>query len=302
MKNKTGYTIAILCIFVIIISTLLTGCGGSSRKQAQQNSTQNEQTSKVPDQLTDMETSIEMIIKAMNGPTVETEEDKNKKPQQQNQNQSKSEKGQGGDQQGGQKQSGGQQGEKGQTSQQPQQQDPWEIVTPVINDLHYKWNSLMPQAVKAGASKSLVENFSNAINNLTVSIINKDKTNTLLAANGLYGYIPDLYSLYKSPVSPEIKRIRYYTRSAMLNSFTGNWAQAETDINNLKSSWSLYKNTLGKDQQDDSDRIDFSIYELEKILSSKNQNLIDIKGRIAMSNIGSLEKALKKASGKGSSS
>ncbi|HHW48051.1 MAG TPA: hypothetical protein GXX14_05465, partial [Clostridiaceae bacterium] len=186
----------------------------------------------------------------------------------------------------------GQQGQQGQETQKPAAKDPWQKITPIINTLHYKWNSFMPAAVKLGADKTLIDNFSNALNSLTNTIIEKNKTNVLLAASYLYAYIPDFYALYRTPTSPEIKRIRYYTRNAMLNAMTANWEQADSDINNLKESWALYKNTIPKDLQEEASKLDFSIYELGNVIAEKNQPLVDIKGRVAMSNIESLEKAM----------
>jgi hypothetical protein len=170
--------------------------------------------------------------------------------------------------------------------------DPWKQITPVINDLHYKWNSFLPMAVKKGAGMPLIDGFSNALNSLTDTIIGKNKTNTLMAASYLYAYIPQLYSLYKTEVSPEIKRIRYCTRNSMLNAMTGNWEQAGYDLNSLKSSWTLFKNTLPAEMQENSSMLELSIYEFEKVVQKKNQSLTDIKGRVAMSNIETLEKAL----------
>jgi len=167
----------------------------------------------------------------------------------------------------------------------------------MINELHYRWNSYMPMAVKKGANQKLVDDFSSALNSLTNTIISKNRTNTLMAASNIYSYIPDLYSLYKLPVSPEIKRIRYYTRNAMLNAMINDWEQADLDIDKLKSLWALYKNAIPKEQQDDASRLDFSVYELEKVIISRDPPLCDIKGRVAMSNIIALEKAMEKTGG-----
>jgi uncharacterized membrane protein YgcG len=56
----------------------------------------------------------------------------------------------------------------------------------------------------------------------------------------------------------------------------------------------MYKNTVSKEQQDTASKLDFSIYELEKVVKQRNQLLTDIKGRVALDNIKSLEKASEK--------
>ncbi|MDP4181765.1 MAG: hypothetical protein Q8942_11810 [Bacillota bacterium] len=172
-----------------------------------------------------------------------------------------------------------------------QKKDPWSQITPVINSLHYQWNELSPQVSSKGAVKELTDNFSTALNNLTNDIITKDKQMSLMASNSLYSYIPDFYYLYKSKTSPEIKRVKYYTRNSALNSSNANWTQATSDINNLKASWSTYKNTSDKSKRDNVNKLDYSISELEKVIKEKNQPLINIKASVVLANINSLEKA-----------
>jgi len=310
---------------ILIFLLLLTGCRQNSNKNPdfQKQSQEQEQSHEKPEQLKEIESSIEQIIKSLDGPAITLEKEKEgheaqeggmEEEQEQTQGQgkqgqsegeSKDSQGENEGSEGGSGQSGNeQQGQQEKSAQKPAEKDPWQQITPIINALHYKWNSFMPTAVKLGANKTLIDNFSNALNSLTNTIIGKNKTNVLLAASYLYAYIPDFYTLYRTSISPEIKRIRYYTRNAMLNAMTANWEQADSDINNLKSSWSLYKNTIPKDLQENASKLDFSIYELGNVITEKNQPLVDIKGRVAMSNIESLEKALEQSQqgGQGGSS
>lgn len=335
MKVRMKFKKFISIIFALIILTQLAACGKVLQKpNGQQQSTQSEQQSdKAPSELTELENNIEMIIKTLGGPAAqETKRGKQdtsskqekkdaEKDQDEGKNKEKSQDKQGdkdqdkqGDksQQGDKNQQRGQSRQKGQdqeqdqtpgTIQQPRQpQDPMGKIVPLVNNLHYRWNNLLPIAVKQGAKKDLVDNFGNALNSLTETSIGKNKTNTLMAANNLYSYIPDLYSLFKTKTSPEIKRMRYYSRNAILNSLTGNWTQADSDIENLKSTWSLYKKVLSNEQQDMVNKLDFSIYEFEKVVKERNQTLTDIKGRVSFSNIEALEKTAGGESSKGSQS
>lgn len=298
-----------LFILIIILMLLPTGCKKEKQEpEPRQQSLQTRQeASKASEELKEIEESIEKIIKAMDGPAVgvkeENEEAGGEKGKTQESQGSEGKKKEG-EQQGNeesQKQEG--ENEQGQNQNQAakasQQKDPWSKVTPIISNLHYKWNSYMPNAVKAGANSKLIDDFGNALNSLTNTIIGKNSTNTIMAASYLYGYIPDFYSLYKTGISPEIKRIRYYARNAMLNAMTTNWEQAEHDIASLKSSWSMFKNTVPGENQEEAGKLDFSIYELEKVINEKEQPLTDIKGRVSMVNIESLEKAMEKQENKG---
>ncbi|MCX7708553.1 MAG: hypothetical protein N2484_01760 [Clostridia bacterium] len=315
-KNSFFMKVSILCF---MLPLLVSGCGKRApqpQPQAQQQAQGGQEADKVPDQLRSMEGSIEQILQTLNGPSAMQDKSPGTQPQgagQQSQQKGK-EGGQegakkGGDKEGGDKEGGGKEGgdketvsqqggspaQPAQQAQAPTPQEPWDTLSPIINNLHYQWNAYMPLAMKKGANKQLVDNFSTALNSLTNTIIGKNKTNTLLAASYLYAYIPDFYTLYRTESSPEIKRVRHYIRNAMLNAMTANWVQAETDLNNLKSTWTLYKNAVPKDQQENAGKLDYSIYELEKVIKEKNQPLIDIKGRVALSNV----QAMDKTSGQG---
>jgi hypothetical protein len=295
----------------LIICLPAAGCGNKNNGQTgQQQSAQNGQGKEdAPEQLTGIEENIESIITALKGPSVPKEDvsskdhdksdkqDKEKSPQSEESGDKGKQSGQGGgESKSSESPSPGEstpppkEGDTG-SKPQPSPQDPWAQITPLVNSLHYQWNELMPNASSKGAARELIDNFSNSLNNLTNTIITKNKESTLMASNKLYSYIPDILYLYKSKTSPELKRVKYYTRNSVLNSLAPNWPMADTDITSLKSSWSTYKNTIDKKQHESVSKLDYSINELEKVIKDKNQPLIDIKGRVVLTNINALEKA-----------
>jgi len=77
----------------------------------------------------------------------------------------------------------------------------------------------------------------------------QNKTNTLLAASYLYAYIPDFYSLYRAETSPEIKRVRYYTRNAMLNAMTANGSR-RTAICQTSKMYGTLQNIVPEEQRE----------------------------------------------------
>lgn len=312
-------------VLIAIAVNLLMFCGCSKNKKNDEQQAKQmkatEKSDKVPEDLENLESSIEKIIKALDGPSVSLKDEKSQS-QGQNREQSQGESqspspqksGQGGGQQSGQQSQGGEQkqgqgseGSQGQKTPQPtnnmqsnqntasSSKDPWQEISPTIHKLHYQWNGYLPSATKKNANRQLIDNFDNALNALTSTIQTKDKNKTLLTANNLYSYIPDFYMLYKTESSPEIKRIRYYARNVVLNSTTLNWDQAGKDIISLKATWAIYKNTIDPKNQELSSKLDYSIYELEKVVTEKSQSLTDIKGRITISNTESLEKAAKES-------
>lgn len=284
----------------------------SGQKEEQQHSTKQlsakeESNDKIPKQLEELENSIEDIIGKLGGPSVSEEnkdkenDDKEKEPQKQQKDNKEGQEQQQGQQDQQQNNQDNQQDEH-QSEEQQQAKDIWSEIKPTIHEMHSKWNSYMPDAVKKGANKKLVDNFSDSLNTLTDSLREKNKNKTLLLASDLYTHIPDFYSLYKTGSSPEIKRIRHYARNVVLNSMTGNWEQSFDGMNSLKETWDIYKNTIDKEMQDVSGKLDFSIYELNKVINEKNQELSYIKGKITISNIRALEKAIEENKSKSKNS
>lgn len=303
MNNKNiflGKTIYL----VLLLTFLMSSCG--QQKQDQSQNQKSEQTSQgseqIPSQLTEIENNIEKIILALNGPAVGVKEEKSESGKQSESSdqstQSQSTQSQG--TQSGQPGQESQQPKQGEGAKQPPKQSPWEKITPIIYETHNKWNRFMPLAAKKGANKALLDGFSDALNNLTKTLSDKNENNTLLAASNTYGHIPDFYLLFKTKVSPEVKKIRYYIRNCVLNSQVANWPQADADLNNLKASWALFKNATTKEQQDIVNMLDFSIYELDKVVKAKSKQLVKIKGKMALLNIETLEKSSEKASSQGS--
>ena len=177
--------------------------------------------------------------------------------------------------------------------QQFDEKVPWQEVTPVINRLHLSWNSYEPKAAKSENSQDKLRNFSSALNELTNSIYSKNRNSALIKANKCYGEITKLYSIYKKPNVTEIKKLKYYTRNIMLGSMNNDWTQTIENMEQIKTVWDVLKSNLSENYKEDSDTLDFSIKELEKVIKEKNQNLVDLKGRIVLTNIESIDKKLK---------
>lgn len=308
----------------IIFAFGLVGCNKSSSSENQKISAQKTPGSeKAPDQLKSIEEGIEKIFKALEGPVGLTLEDKSKtggkdekedqgkgasqKSSDKKQDDKKDKEGSDSGDEGSSKQSGSSDksksgGGQGQGQQQQQQtpapKDPWQEVTKSIQDLHTSWDEYAPKSMKEGATKDLTDQFSNALNNLTMVAMKKNNIDTMVAANQLYGYVPEFYYLYKTQVSPEVKKVKFYARDCVLSAMKQNWAQADTDIKNLKASFTIFKRTLENDMKDKGTKIENSIYELEKVEKDKNKELTDIKGRLVLKGTMTLEKEMEESGGK----
>jgi hypothetical protein len=66
-------------------------------------------------------------------------------------------------------------------------------------------------------------------------------------------------------------------------------------MDELKSAWSAVKTTL-EEQENEAIKLDLSITELEKVVKEENADLIEIKGKITLTNIEALQKLLQEKS------
>lgn len=306
--------IIIVTASIVYIPMIMTGCSGNKGQQqnAELQAIREKQSSeKESEKLKKTEAQIEMLFETLGGPSVKIREsgqdnkdsqqeghenDAKQQDTQQDEGQKdkpKQDSGQKDDQQQGTKPDDSEKENKQQGGKETAQKesDKWPQVSSIITKLHYQWNDLMPEIAKKGANMKLVDNFDNALNSLTETIDSKDKKKVLASANKLYSYIPDLYSLYRVKMSPEVKRMIYYTRNIILESDKEGWVQVAKDNEALEKSWSLLRNTLEKEQKKIEDKLDFSIYDLKKVVEEKNSQITGIKGKIVLNNITELQKS-----------
>lgn len=300
-------------VFLAFNMVLLAGCQNGSHSAQPMSSQSSSGTASLPADLTGLENNVETIVKTLNGPAVQGKGSASSSFGQSSSNgqeSGSSSSGQSGssEQESGSPPSGQSGSSKPSGSSGTSQQDTIEKIVPIVESMHYQWNNLMSEAIKKGANNALVNDFDNSLNNLSNTVKTKNKVKIMMAANRVYAYIPELYSLFQAQSSPQIKRMEYYTRSVILNAETANWKQADSDLSSLKSVWLPYKNSLNKNQQESANKLDLSIAELEKVVKERNSSLVDIKGKVELSNTQELEKTAESAgqssntqSGKGTS-
>ena len=216
------------------------------------------------------------------------QENKEQKDQKQGQGEEKDQQKHEGQQENKGQQEQGKENE----AQQPDEKNPWQDITPVIDKLHFTWNSYEPKAAKIEDSQDKLSAFSDALNELTNSIQSKNKTSTLVNANKCYGEIAKLYSIYKKPNVSEVKKLKYYTRNVILSSMENDRTSVDENMEQIKAIWDVLKSNLSEDNKEASDTLDFSIKELEKVIKEEKQNLVDLKGRIVLTNIEDIDKKL----------
>ncbi len=299
-----------ILLFSVIIMLVFTSCN-NKQEQSEENP--------VPQELKNIEESVEEIMVLLSAPGLSEDE------KEESESGEKEQEGQGSQEENGKQGENGNdkskeeengknsEGEGGQSNSQnknseqsegnKQETDPkqaeqkksvenWKEIDNVVKDLHSVWNSYMPKAVKDGVNMDLLNTFGKSLNDLTDTVQTKSNAQLLLAANELYSFIPQALARYDSDVNPGIKKIRYYARNAIYNSNIGNWEQASKDIQNLQVTWSTIKDTIGKEQRKETEKLNYAISDLSKVTDERNKRLIFIKGEITMKNIDDMEKAI----------
>jgi hypothetical protein len=313
LSGRYLYSSILLAFAMLTMPAAMSGCSGGSGGQQQNAQLQAAQKKiseeKESEKLKKLEEDIESLFETLGGPALKTKtgggqegkqgEESNQAGGQQEEKPQEDKQKEDGQKEGGQQEEKQQEGQKEGNNEGKQQQveqksdikkdsDAWKKVDKTISSLHYQWNDLMPEITKKGADMKLVDAFDNSLNSLTTESESRDRSKVLTSANRLYSHIPDLFSLYRLKMSPELKRMVYYTRNMMLESEKDNWEQVGKDKESLEKSWSLLRNTLEDEQKKTGDKLDFSIYELKKVVSENNKQLAFIKGRIVLNNINEL--------------
>lgn len=272
-----------------------------SKKSQKPEENQNE---KPPEVLSKLEQNIDSIIDALDkegkietpGQGQQTAEKSESSNTQSTKNQG-SQEGQG--EQSSQEQSGqGQQNQgqsaQGQQQQQMQQPNPWEQIDKTIKQMHMQWNQFQPEAVKAGVSPQISDNFSNDLNTVTNDIAVKNLMTTLNDTNNLYKYMPEFLSHYKDK-SVDIKRLKYYVRDVMYKSRFDKWDEAMASALSAKNLLPNLRSQSKDETKDKLQSLEYSVYELEKVVKERQKSLTQIKGNVSLNDIKDMEKLSKES-------
>lgn len=170
----------------------------------------------------------------------------------------------------------------------------WQKINAGIKNLHNNWNTLEPEAIKAGLTIGSRDNFEQTLNLLTIQASNQDTTESLMAAISLYKYYADLAQVFAMPIPPEFFRVKYEAMSAIGETGRNEWQIAREHILRLQEHW---ENLKVQAKEVDSSLItctEFAIHDLEEAIEREQIELVMIKGEIAINNLKKLEEKLSK--------
>ena len=312
LLSKTNLLyIILLCILLLLASCQNTPDNNSYNLGKDNENKQLRET--VPNQLKDIENSIEEIVKTLDGPSImvsnedliskKTSEGKTiSENKQESQSSDKDEK-ENNSENGSNNSSDMKEDKNNKTSDNEKDNEdndidpnsvdePWSNIRKTIQDLHIKWNEYIPEAKKTQVSNQLLDDFSFTLNVLTTSSSSKNTIDTLSSANNLYFYVTEFMPFYETQIPLEIKKSRYYIRSLAINSMMNRWDEADKNMQELSSLFPYLKNAVKLENNEFIDKLDYLIVELKNALEDKSFEIIDIKSKICMSVLNSIEEAL----------
>lgn len=286
MRKKVCLSVLSMLLIFSAIFILYTGC--SKKEETSENKSSEESGKKTPEEMTKLESDIVNIIKSVDKEDEDekeksefeiktTIETKNEQEEDADKSETEIEK------------KISQEIKKESTTDKK-----WESIDKKSKDIHKKWNNLKPELIKAGVGKNNIDSFSDALNTLTMHVEAKDQIAVLLAANHLYGIVPEFMDKFQNDVPPDLKRTVYLIREAKYKGMTNQWENATVDIENSKSHFSIIKGALEKDKDDLGSKTELSIQELEKVVRMNNMTLTKLKSEIVIDNLEKVEEAVKK--------
>lgn len=295
-KGQRIWAYIALLITLIICTSLAAGCSRKPEKSTPRNL---ETEKKESPALKKLQSSIESIIKEYEKiylmqtapPPKAPQEEKQQESSQEGQSQEpqKSESGSEDSKQEGQQK----QQQPSQSKEQTVPQPDWPKLEKDIADLHKQWNEFQTEALKSGAASEMIHDFSNTLNQLTVTLTNQALYEGLLTVNDLYGKTVDFEKLFKTKSPPEAKKIIYYGRMAVYKILNGDEMGATEAMNNALISWENVKSQV--EDPNEAAKVQFSLDELGQAITERDPNLIKIKAQIAQDNVQNAIKSMEES-------
>lgn len=296
-------------IFIYILVIFLIGCRGSSGE------TELQHLDKSPESLNDVSSGIDDIGGSldtierfvMDIPLMEEEEDMSEMTTQQEQ-QEQEQTAEGEDQgRNGQESSSGnsgdsseQESQESEQSQEPTQSEEeiknqkiektWQQIEKKIEEIHGVWNEYEVKAQKKGATMDQLDSFEGALNQLTMSVSERNIMDTYGEISEAYLTLRPIFDLYLDDIMAELTNLKYDTYRAYTMGIMNNEEMNFQIFENNSDLINRIKHKLDDESKNDLiDRLENAIISLKKGLSEDSRRVNMIKKNIVLENIDELQ-------------
>lgn len=162
----------------------------------------------------------------------------------------------------------------------------WNKINDNIAGIHRKWNVLEAQLPTGKTSLEKIEDFEEILNDLTLSVVNREILDSLKSANELTGITADFRGNFDGIGKHDVYEMYYHIRGAILSAASDNYTEAMNHLNETsKTGDSIRQDLIKKDSEDILRKFELSIEDLEEQLVNKNFYLAQIKAPIVIKNI-----------------
>ncbi len=218
---------------------------------------------------------------------------------QQNQEQQQQSGQQGQQQQGEQGQQQPGQADTRQTTVQAGQQGTadWTREQDSIRKINQQWNSLEPEAIKAGLNPEVRDQFEKTMEELTMNISERKARESLIGAIELYRSYSDMAMVLKSKLPPPYYRVKYELMMSAARANALQWDMARQHASSLSQHWEMVR--MKNEGQDNEvfTKTEYSLTDVKRAVDLKQKQLVLIKAEIAMQNLEDMKKKLSSHTG-----
>ncbi|GEM_PF-1592396 len=162
----------------------------------------------------------------------------------------------------------------------------WTKINDSVTEVHKKWNVLEAQLIPVSVPLAKAEEFEKILNDLTLSVMNNEKLNSLKLANELTRITTDFRSYFDGAANHGVYGMYYHIRGSILFAASDNYVGALQHLDEAsKIASSLRQDLIRQNSQDILQKFELSIEDLKKQLEDENFYLSQIKAPIVIKNI-----------------
>jgi len=277
----------VLILFLTIVFSIL-GC--SQLKSNQQSKPKKNEKKLVPNDLVAVNDKIEEVVDQLEKIKNKKEEKKKvkqKQEQKQAQGAQKQEKQQQGGKQGGQQNQSLAENVKGVT--QDQFEKLWSKTDDLTQQLNKRWNNFEVTAQEDKAKPKDIKRFKDDLNQATEAVKKKKLRESLVNTNRLNLDLVPFFKLYKTKMPIELRAMRFYAQEILF--LKGDWKKRKEDITQAKALLEPLKKKIKKEKIPKKKflKLKNSILDLKEVIEKKKEELVKVKGRIMLENVGNLQ-------------
>ncbi len=162
----------------------------------------------------------------------------------------------------------------------------WTKINDNVIEVHKKWNVLEAQLTSINVPNTKLEEFEKTLDDLTTSIMNKEKLPSLKLSNEITRITADFRSYFNGAADHGVYGMYYHIRGAILFASSDNYSGALQHLDEAsRLGSSLRQNLIKQGSQDILQKFELSVEDLKKQLIDQNFYLSQIKAPIVIKNI-----------------